>query len=80
MMSSVRMHVQCHLVKGKAHRIVWIPGEFAVEGKVLKLKEKNGTWNDRWVVEQAARDSAKPSDFVLARSQNYKKMRKMTDI
>ncbi len=79
-MSTNRMHVQCRLVKGNAHRVSWIPSGFAVKGKVVKLKEGDGTWNDGWVVARAARASAKPSDFILARSQDHKKMRKMTDI
>lgn len=47
---------QCHLTK-KTKETTWeqtsfIPEEFAVVGKVIKIKE-NGVWDDGWIVKEA---------------------------
>lgn len=41
---------QCHLKKGNTHQTSWIPEQFAVVNKVLKLRE-DGVWDDGWVVQ-----------------------------
>jgi hypothetical protein len=70
-------HTQCELRRGNFTQVAWIPSEYATVGKYLKLKY-NGTWNDGWKVEQLG--SFQDSDFTRERSQDYKNMRKMTDI
>lgn len=44
---------QCHLVKpmevGELRQMSWIPEQYAVLGKVLKLRQEE-TWVDGWVV------------------------------
>lgn len=74
------MHVQCGLVKGHTRLVSWLPREFAKPGRVVKLKNDDGSWDNGWMVETAAQDSALPSKWVQERAQDYKKMRKMTDI
>lgn len=45
-------YVQCTLGKENLIRTSWIPKEFAVPGKILKLKDKD-KWDDGWQVMQA---------------------------
>jgi hypothetical protein len=42
---------QCLLKKGTLVTTSWIPEKFAVLGKVLKLKDDDGSWDNGWVVE-----------------------------
>lgn len=32
----------------------WIPEKFGVQGKVLKLKDSDGNWDDGWIVKMAS--------------------------
>jgi hypothetical protein len=34
----------------------WIPEEFAVVGKVLKLKNADGIWDNGWIVQTAGQN------------------------
>ena len=34
----------------------YIPEPFCVVGKVLKLRDEDGEWNDGWIVETAGKD------------------------
>lgn len=43
-------YTQCYLTKYDMFDIAWIPSDFAVEGKIIKLKENDGSWNDGWTV------------------------------
>lgn len=47
---------QCRLAKptatGEFRLVSWIPDQYAVPGKVVRLWE-NGTWDDGWVVRSA---------------------------
>lgn len=79
-MSAVQLHVQCHLIRGRAHRHAWIPAHGAIVGKVLSLKEDDGTWTEDWVVVETAKASALPSEVVLKRERDYSKIRQVTDI
>lgn len=52
-MSKKTLYKQCRLVKnGITEQTSWIPEEFAVNGKVIKIRE-NGVWDDGWVVESS---------------------------
>ena len=52
---------QCKMVKKEfgreVHTVSWIPEKFAVVGKVLKLKNKEGEWDDGYVVESASSEA-----------------------
>jgi hypothetical protein len=73
------MYTQCRLKKGTKEQMSWIPGEFAVAGKVVKLKDADtGNWDDGWIVEAAY--SSRTWEEVNLASQTYKKHRKHTDI
>jgi hypothetical protein len=41
---------QCILRKGNATTTSWLPEPFAVLGKVLRLRDDAGTWDNGWVV------------------------------
>jgi len=45
---------QCRLVKklenGELRLMSWLPEPFAAVGRVVKLREDDGSWDDGWVV------------------------------
>jgi len=41
-----------NLEQGIQFQTTWIPEQFAVKGKTLKLKDDNGIWVDGWVVDR----------------------------
>lgn len=50
---------QCRLKKDNkdgstSHQTSYIPEPFCVEGKVLKLKDNEGVWDNGWIVEWAS--------------------------
>lgn len=53
-MSKTTYYRQCRLVRktptGEAHQVSWIPDEYAVKDKVLKLKDSNDNWENGWIV------------------------------
>jgi hypothetical protein len=44
---------QCRLQKGDSHQVSWIPEQFAVRGKILKLRDDAGIWDNGWEVKGA---------------------------
>jgi hypothetical protein len=48
------LYRQCRLVKkirdGEAIQTSYLPAEFAREGRVVKLREADGGWDDGWVI------------------------------
>lgn len=69
---------QCRLLKGDAVTTSWIPEKFAKKGKYLKLR-KNNEWVDGWLVVEVG-DTRQPEEFVLARSQDYRHQRDVSDV
>jgi len=59
-------------------QVSWIPAEFAVEGRYLKLKE-NDKWVDGWQV-ITAYPALVDGTFIHERERDYKNHRKATDI
>ncbi len=58
-MSKQVFYRQCKLVKdlkngATAHQTSYIPEPFCKVGRVLKLREEDGTWDNGWVVEEAS--------------------------
>ena len=47
---------QCEVRRGPAFRLTWIPASFAVNGKMLNLRD-NGEWSDGWVVTEVYPDT-----------------------
>lgn len=56
-MAKQTYYKQCRLQKpterGVMEQTSWIPEKFATEGKVLKLKDGDGNWEDGWIVKTA---------------------------
>ncbi len=52
-MSKKTYYRQCRLQKGNTHQMSWIPEEFAVKGKIIKLRDEDGVWDDGWKVNEA---------------------------
>ncbi len=48
---------QCRLVKrlpaGELVQVSWIPEPHAALGRVVKLRDEDGSWDDGWVVKEA---------------------------
>jgi hypothetical protein len=73
------MHRQCRLRhESGILDTVWIPAEFAVKGRPLRLKTEGG-WEDGWVVEEAFTGDL-PSRVVQERERGFKSHRKATDV
>ena len=66
------------LRKGDAVTTSWIPERFAKKGKCLKLRD-NDEWVDGWLVIDVG-DARQPEEIVVARSQDYRRQRRATDI
>jgi hypothetical protein len=72
--------IQCHLTKGDTNDIAWIEAKLAVQGKVVKIKQEDGTWDEGWIVSEAFPNVVLDSKVVNERSQDYKKTRVASDI
>lgn len=72
---------QCRLKRtlkeSTCHQTSYIPEPFCVEGKVLKLKNSNGEWENGWVVEQASSHRVEHDELPDAH-QEIKSHRKAT--
>lgn len=51
-----KQYRQCRLQRGNAVRVSWLPAQYAVEGRVLKLRD-NDVWSNGWIVKDAYRES-----------------------
>lgn len=51
---------QCKLRRGRRHQIVWLPVQFAIRGKYLRIQKEDG-----WLVEAVYR--ADPPAYVHER-------------
>lgn len=56
----------------------YIPEPFCKVGRILKLKDENGIWDDGWKVISAGERT--PERLVELYSQSHKKNRKASDI
>ena len=59
MMKRNEVYRQCRLVKrlrvGQSVQISYLPEEFAREGRVVKLRDEAGDWDDGWVISLVGR-------------------------
>jgi hypothetical protein len=73
---------QCVLIKNIENSYLettsYIPEPFCKVGRILKLKDEDGTWDDGWKVISAGERT--PGRLVGLYSQSYKKTRKASDI
>jgi len=69
---------QCKIVNNGRSQVTWVPEKFAVVGKVLKLKDDYGDWENGWVVLEV--NASQPGDYVLKTKNVWKKQRKASDL
>jgi hypothetical protein len=70
-------YTQCELIKGNVFQHAWIPSEFAVIGKVLKIKYR-GIWEDGWKVAHIF--GMRFIEYVEEHERDYLKQRVASDI
>lgn len=80
----VDRHYQCSLERlekdgTKTFTTSWLPEKFARFGQYLELKNAKGEWVNGWKVTGVS-GSGQESKWINERSQDYKNMRKVTDI
>lgn len=61
---------------------IWIPSKYATEKRRVGLREKTSQggvyWDEGWVVDEIY--NTLPAEYVLERSQDYKKTREASDV
>jgi len=72
------MYRQCKLQRGCVNCTCWVPSQFAVKGKVLKIKNE-GKWEDGWTVEEAYKGEIS-DETARAIGSQHRTHRKHTDI
>jgi hypothetical protein len=65
---------QCILRKGNAIQTAWIPEQYAVQGKIISIKDDHG-----WEIVTASVHS-KPYEEINDLSQDHKRTRNASDI
>lgn len=74
---------QCRLYRktgaGEMQQMSWIPSKFAVEGKILKLKDADGVWEDGWRVRSVG-PHEKTEQEANEGTQLHKRQRRASDI
>jgi len=77
-----QLYAQCLLSiiinKDFIYTVAWIPAEYAVMGKTLKIKDDYGNWRNGWVVDQIY--SIRNQEFVLRHERDWVKQRQASDI
>jgi hypothetical protein len=69
---------QCKLQRGNAFTTSWIPEKYTKKGKHIELKD-NDVWVDGWLVTEVGNKRLQ-EEYVVTRSQDYKRQRKASDI
>ena len=70
-------HTQTKLQKNESFQTAWIPTQYAEVGNHVKLRVK-GEWNNGWKIIETG--TVMESAEVNDRTQDYKNMKKATDI
>ncbi len=72
-MSKTTFYRQCHLEKptseGTSHQTSWIPEKFAVQDKILKLKDADGNWDNGWIVKTVGTSRREDDDLPDSHSE-----------
>jgi len=77
-------YVQCVLRRDTAtpgyyqQMTTWLPEKYALLAKFLKLKNKEGLWENHWQVISVG--TRKPADYVLAQEREHLKHREVSDV
>ncbi len=66
------LYRQCRLVKkirdGEQIQTSYIPAEFAREGRIVKVREADGGWDDGWVIRVVGGSLTKDQLIALERA------------
>lgn len=73
-------HVQCRLRNRNLETVSWIPEKIAILGKPVRLKEDDGKWSVWERIVNVYHNTRRPTADVMARRNDHKNMRRMTDI
>jgi hypothetical protein len=80
-MKKAKFYRQCRLqktVEGRvSEEVSYIPEPYCVVGRILKLKAKDGTWEDGWEVVSAS--ERRPAKAVEEEERGYLKTRGVSD-
>jgi len=57
--------------------VAWIPEKYAKEGKWIKIKQEDGTWEDHWQVVIVG--GKKEAKYVEDKERDYLKQRRVSD-
>jgi hypothetical protein len=81
-MSKELFYRQCRLQKRvgdtTSEQVSFIPEPYGVVGKILKLRDGDGVWDDGWVV--VAAGERQPAAHVESHARDYLKTRAASDI
>lgn len=64
---------QCRLQRGATEQVAWIPSEFAVRGKYVRIKDVDG-----WRVVSVGAE--RPAEYVRERERDFRHQREASDI
>ena len=70
---------QCQLKKGSSIMVSWVPEEFCIEGKFLKLKDHDKEWEDGWKV-ICVSENRVDDPYLRTHERDYLTQRKASDI
>ena len=73
----MKTYTQCKIVKDDAFQVAWIPSEYAIVEKVIKIKV-DGLWDDGWMVIDAF--GTKSKEHIEGHERDFLKQRKASDI
>lgn len=66
-------YTQCRLRRGKVEQLAWIPSQFAVKNKSLRIKGEDG-----WRVIGVG--ATRPAAYVTTHRDDYRSQRQASDI
>jgi hypothetical protein len=73
-MSKKTFYRQCRMTKNGSFQVSWIPEQFAVLGKVLKLRnDKDEEWDNGWVITCAGENRVDEPPYADAMIRGHRK-------
>lgn len=66
-------YIQCRLRCGSTEQVAWVPSEFAVQGKYIRIKDVDG-----WRVISVGAE--RPAEYVREYERDFRHQREASDI
>lgn len=57
------LYRQCKMTKGDLTQTSWLPEPFGRVGRLIRLRQRGGVWDDGWTVIEAGEAVEDPPDF-----------------